>query len=302
MSFTVSSSSASSTTQIVSTIRRKPVYTYRSPLPGSPMIPIPIFSKTSSTTVRTTTIAPTPAAVTRRTTLTLVPVRHQYWLEPSLPLYHPLGKLAQSLPELDPERYGLPVPPKYRDRESSKRATRSRKPVAKVREGDLEDEAPSRDGDDVEGESEENKSGTADGKEKEKSSPRKRRNGGGINKRKRVQADDGDAAYPAKRTRMPRGAQAQTSAQDEPSPAEAQVPETPETMAVDSEDKVPERRTTRATRGKGSNKRRDSTASSETPGTRSGSTGSKSKGDAESDESKKPITRRSRSQDNEDGA
>jgi len=39
---------------------------------------------------------------------------------------------------------------------------------------------------------------------RERASPRKRRTGG-VNKRKRKDGEDGDASYPAKRTRIPRG-------------------------------------------------------------------------------------------------
>ncbi|KAI0790683.1 hypothetical protein C8Q75DRAFT_98833 [Abortiporus biennis] len=108
----------------------------------------------------------------------------------SLPLYHPLAPLAQSLPQLDPSYFGLPsnlsiddhdVP--IDDEETIQRlSSRARRNATKAREReDAEDQAPH-------------------------ASPRKRRGGGGGgggSRRKRKEPDDGDATYPqpARRTR-----------------------------------------------------------------------------------------------------
>lgn len=262
----------------ISGVRRKPRFTYQSPCPtqskstnGSEIL---IMHKLDTPVAIPTfpIVPPATTIVTRRTTLTLIPTRPKHMLEPPLPLYHPLGKLAMSLPELDAERYGLPIPARLRDREvnidddkpssssNGKRPARSRKPVAKLRDGEADDDGQGKD-EEAEGESEESKQVNVEIKEKEKVSPKKRRNGG--NKRKRKDADDGDSAYPAKRARNPRGVNhAQNNIQEDEGVAE--IPDG--STAIDFEDKttVPERRTTRARANGngGSTKRRDSTASS----------------------------------------
>ncbi|KAI0356343.1 hypothetical protein OH77DRAFT_255932 [Trametes cingulata] len=138
---------------------------------------------------------------------------------PLLPLYHPLGPLAQSLPELDPGQFGLPSslniedPDEQRDSEADRRsASRAQRPGQKVRERDT-------------GDNDTQSNGTPNGTGKpgqeapaRNASPRKRRGGGA--KRKRKDAEDGDTAFPAppaKRTRNPRGA-ANNNAPAAPSP------------------------------------------------------------------------------------
>ena len=134
---------------------------------------------------------------------------------PLLPLYHPLGPLAQSLPKLDPGQFGLPSSLSVDDGDdqaevdSNAGTARSRRAGPKGREDDAQtnntpngvekaaQDAPSRD---------------------RNASPRKRRGGGGA-KRKRKDAEDSDGVFPppAKRTRNPRGAAA-NSAPAAPSP------------------------------------------------------------------------------------
>jgi hypothetical protein len=93
---------------------------------------------------------------------------------------------------------------------------------------------------------------------KDRPSPRKRRGGGG--KRKRKDADDGDATYPAKRTRIPRGTAGQ-NVEEEP-PTEVTQFDVPAIMESFSDLSEPIKR--RSTRAKGSLKRRDSSASETT--------------------------------------
>ncbi|KAJ3518118.1 hypothetical protein NLJ89_g71 [Agrocybe chaxingu] len=170
-------------------------------------------------------------------------------MSPPLPLFHPLGYLATSLPPLDPIRYGLPVlaTPDEPDDQSSHR---SRRAAAKLRENDEDAHAvPSSTFSTI--------AAVAAREAKERASPRKRRVGGA--KRKRRDADDGDATYPAKRTRVPRGANGQT----EEDPAvdgdqQSDVAAVPEGLA-----EFGETAQRRSTRSKGV-KRRDSSGSETT--------------------------------------
>ncbi|KAL1942761.1 hypothetical protein VTO73DRAFT_5001 [Trametes versicolor] len=127
---------------------------------------------------------------------------------PLLPLYHPLGPLAQSLPELDPGYFGLPGslniedPDDQREGDPARRSTsRTQRPGQKTREREMGD-------DDAQTNGTPNGTGKPGAEAATKNpSPRKRRGGGA--KRKRKDADDGDPAFPAppaKRTRNPRGA------------------------------------------------------------------------------------------------
>jgi hypothetical protein len=116
-------------------------------------------------------------------------------MKPPLPIYHPLGPLALSLPQLD-----LGVHPQnslnQTDDAARSAPSRSRRPAARVRDvadTDSVDAAMPL-------------SVPADPPAaSDKPSPRKRRNGGQSNsRRRRREADDGDATYPAKRTRANR--------------------------------------------------------------------------------------------------
>jgi hypothetical protein len=114
-------------------------------------------------------------------------------MKPPLPIYHPLGRLALSLPQLD---FGAHPQSCLTDDAARGVASRSRRPVNRVRDA--------ADADSVD-------AGTplvvpVDAPiPPEKPSPRKRRNGGqSSSRRRRRDADDGDATYPAKRTRANR--------------------------------------------------------------------------------------------------
>lgn len=146
-----------------------------------------------------------------------------------LPLYHPLGRLALSLPGLDPGLFGLPntvtvddqATPDHESDSIRRSSSRARKPAAKVRDRDRERERD-RDGLDEEtppsGAAGTVHAGSRDTRDRSgASSPRKRRaagggGGAGAAKRKRKEPDDADGVYPppAKRTRNPRGAGAST--------------------------------------------------------------------------------------------
>jgi hypothetical protein len=180
--------------------RRKPQTTYRSP---SLQLPTDLCIEHSGQTIRPSLagLGP-PAALPSRcshaslaTPTTNVPVRIKYPMKPPLPIYHPLGRLALSLPELDP---GMRPPSSLNSADDAMRGTasRPRRPAARAR-----DAADADNGD----------SGTPlpvpveAPTPPEKPSPRKRRSGGQTNsRRRRREADDGDATYPAKRTRANR--------------------------------------------------------------------------------------------------
>lgn len=154
-----------------------------------------------------------------------------------------------SLPPLDPTRYGLPMPA-ISDNLQPKSSSRVRRPTAKVRE--VEDEPPTISA------SVSTIAAVAAREVKERPSPRKRRAGGA--KRKRKDADDGDATYPAKRTRIPRGAAGvgdEESLVDGPQIEEVELPSPPDAVP-DLSDAAAKRRSTRA---RGSLKRRDSSGS-----------------------------------------
>ncbi|KAG6908392.1 hypothetical protein DXG01_004821 [Tephrocybe rancida] len=241
----------------ISNVRRKPRLTYKSPSGDASFILGPISlsasqqqSAPSSSTLQPITFTVSTNAMNASTTSTPLK-RKKYPMAPPLPLYHPLGRLASSLPPLDPTSVGLPTP--VRSDGSIRSSARARRPAAKLRDVTVEDELqptvpPAA-----------TTSPILDVEIKEKPSPRKRRAGGGS-KRKRREVDDGDATYPAKRTRMPRGASNQFAA-DEEAPLESimsEVTPTPEPMSEVPEDKQPERRSTRS---RGSARRRDSSAS-----------------------------------------
>lgn len=137
---------------------------------------------------------------------------------PPLPLYHPLGNLALSLPGLDPSDFGLPSninidgsDNRLRQNGTSRRASsRARRPAAKLRDRDRDN-----------GEEDERLSAVVDATslvngtaaagaaaaavaairkaaepQVRSASPRKRRAAAGGGKRRRKDLDDGDSAYP----------------------------------------------------------------------------------------------------------
>ncbi|KAF8891682.1 hypothetical protein BD779DRAFT_140085 [Infundibulicybe gibba] len=241
-------------------IRRKPIITYRSPSGGessssSPNNPLKLSSIPSPSPNpkpdMDTAVSSIHEGVIRATLK-----RKKHAMAPPLPLYHPLGRLALSLPPLDPSAFGLPTPITADDgtRRSSARA---RRPAAKIRDAEEEATIPVPTVSAI--------AAIAAREVKEKASPRKRRSGGGSSgsKRKRKEVEDGDATYPAKRTRIPRGVN-QTADSGSPPSSTNPAPEitpTPESTVEPPDEKKPERRSTRS---RGANKRRDSSAS-ETP-------------------------------------
>ncbi|KAF9467244.1 hypothetical protein BDZ94DRAFT_1021128 [Collybia nuda] len=244
------------TTPLTSPIRRKPWMTYQSPSRNE-TYSTRLFSFTKfpyKTASSSSSPVPSPFMKSHITPQTMpngtsLPKRKKHPMGPPLPLYHPLGRLALSLPPLDPASVGLPTPVRSDDavRRSSARA---RRPAAKLRDEEDSLLAPTILPLD-----------SATPEIRERPNPRKRRTGGGISKRKRKEIDDGDATYPAKRTRMPRGAVYQHQTGDEESesapPTVPEITPTPEPTTDTPEDKKPERRSTRS-RGV---KRRDSSAS-----------------------------------------
>lgn len=181
--------------------RRKPQTTYRSP---SLQFPNDLRIERSGhctrhspsghgppALIRSSHTSPAPAGVSFPTNN--APVKPKYPMKPPLPIYHPLGRLALSLPQLD-----FAAHPQSCQTDDAARgaASRSRRPVNRVRDAADTDSVDA---------------GTplavpADAPIlPEKPSPRKRRNGGqSSSRRRRRDADDGDATYPAKRTRANR--------------------------------------------------------------------------------------------------
>ncbi|KAH8979125.1 hypothetical protein EDB92DRAFT_1758108, partial [Lactarius akahatsu] len=218
-----------------STSRRKPQTTYRSP---SLQFPSDLCIEHSGQTIRSspTGLGPPPALPARRShaspaATTNVPVRMKYPMKPPLPIYHPLGRLALSLPELDP---GMRSSLNSADDAMRGTASRPRRPATRVRDaadadnGDtgtplavpVETPAPS-----------------------EKPSPRKRRSGGQTNsRRRRREADDGDATYPAKRTRANRAPAVPAS----DSGSLGNGADAPDADGTEEGVKAPERRSTRS--------------------------------------------------------
>ncbi|KAH9002154.1 hypothetical protein EDB86DRAFT_2901536 [Lactarius hatsudake] len=215
-----------------STSRRKPQTTYRSP---SLQFPSDLCIEHSGQTIRSspTGLGPPPGLPARRShaspaATTNVPVRMKYPMKPPLPIYHPLGRLALSLPELDP---GMRSSLNSADDAMHGTASRPRRPrvrdAADADNGDtgtplvpVEPPAPS-----------------------EKPSPRKRRSGGQTNsRRRRREADDGDATYPAKRTRASRAPAVPAS----DSGSLGNGADAPDADGTEEGVKAPERRSTRS--------------------------------------------------------
>ncbi|KAI9442264.1 hypothetical protein H4582DRAFT_1777406, partial [Lactarius indigo] len=216
--------------------RRKPQTTYRSP---SLQFPSDLCIEHSGQTIRPspTGLGPPPALPARRShaspaaTTTNVPVRMKYPMKPPLPIYHPLGRLALSLPELDP---GMRSSLSSADDAMRGSVSRSRRPATRVRDAADADngdtgtplavpvEAPA---------------------PPEKPSPRKRRSGGQTNsRRRRREADDGDATYPAKRTRANRAPPVPAS----DSGSLGNGADVPDVDGAEEGVKAPERRSTRS--------------------------------------------------------
>ncbi|KAI0049860.1 hypothetical protein FA95DRAFT_1556370 [Auriscalpium vulgare] len=258
-----SSSSASSTTAF----RRKPQVTFR-----SPSIQFPTELRVERSASRASSIV--PATSTTSSTIiknsgtsyghtlskaSAVGHRFKYPMHPPLPVYHPLGRLALSLPEIDLETLGMRTPlPISVDDAARRSSSRARRPAAKLRDADVAD-----------GPVGSPLAGPADAPA-EKPSPRKRRGAGqGAGaKRKRREPEDNDATYPAKRTRNTRQAAIASEGASPPGsvPPGAETPEVVENVEEVLK-VVPERRSTRsraANAAKPSATRRNSSASDAT--------------------------------------
>lgn len=160
-----------------------------------------------------------------------------------LPLYHPRGELALSLPLLDASSLGLPVLVQIEDSpRSGARATSNTKRPASSKLRDATTVAPIAE-----------PVANPPDPIPNKPTPRKRRAGAGggaaaAAKRKRKDVDDADAPYPATKRRAVRSRQAKDQVDaGSPGPG-ADVPPTPESAA----EPLPEtaRRATRGTRSR----------------------------------------------------
>jgi hypothetical protein len=176
-------------------------------------------------------------------------------MKPPLPIYHPLGRLALSLPQLDFSAHPQSSLNQIDDA-SRGASSRSRRPAARVRDAADTDSVDASTPLAV----------PADAQiPTEKPSPRKRRAGGqSSSRRRRRDADDGDATYPAKRTRANRAPPVPPSDGGSPGNGGADAAD------VDGSEegmKAPERRSTRsraAAQAKPSAVRRNSSASDRT--------------------------------------
>ncbi|PIL34030.1 hypothetical protein GSI_03739 [Ganoderma sinense ZZ0214-1] len=294
-------SALSSATSLVSSSRsrRKPAYAFKSPSAEEPSQPQPGEweahhpTRTSPTAINIGKRASPPYERRRGSASTDASRSSAHKYTPSvksavqrhaplLPLYHPLGPLAQSLPRLDPGLFGLPSSLSIDDGED--------KPDA---EGDPRSSSGSRRAGPKGREDDTQSNGTPNGVDKaaqdatareRNASPRKRRGGGG-GKRKRKDADDADGMFPppAKRTRNPRGAAANSSVPAAPSPlvgpavvasdlALEEIPENNGVASADAEEpeeaqeepeiqQTPKRTRTRKPRATRPAKRRDSSGS-----------------------------------------
>lgn len=178
--------------------RRKPLRTYKSPtaedqIVVSPVVESPASASSSKSKGSKANKLSSRTADLKKdsgTRTTKITIRCRCPQSPPLPLFHPLGKLAMSLPPLDPTVYGLPVLAVPDEREE-RHGRRTKHGGGKIPEEEVDSVR-------------QDMSAVAAVAARERASPRKRR-AGGVNKRKRKDGDDGDASYPAKKTRIPRG-------------------------------------------------------------------------------------------------
>lgn len=242
------------------TVRRKPALTYQSPAQSTALL-YPEKSSQSATaplpTSPPTELSQMPE-LSQRSTVT----RRHHMTAPLLPLYHPFGTLALSLPDLDPTAFGLPAPVAVFDDPTRRSSNRHRRPAAKIRDGD--DPATSHPPSFVA------VTPAPESEIREKPSPRRRRGGGPGGKRRRREAEDGDATYPAKRPRNSRssgvasglsGTRGLSREEGSPTLSNGASPALDAGRGDLAEEKKPERRTTRS---RGTIVRRDSTASEDT--------------------------------------
>jgi len=117
---------------MASHIRRKPLVTYKSPSADDHIFVS--LSLSSSTKTPTPISKARPPSRSNHVRKELVKVRtagsRQYPMSPSLPLFHPFGRLAMSLPPLDPTKYGLPVPAVPDKIQESKSSSRLKRPAS----------------------------------------------------------------------------------------------------------------------------------------------------------------------------
>ena len=250
-------------------VRRKPALTYQSPAQSTALLhpEKSLFASQSATAPPLPTSPPTGLSETpelsERSAVTHKSNQH-HMTTPLLPLYHPFGTLALSLPDLDPTAFGLPAPVAVFGDPTRRASNRQRRPAAKVRDAD--DGATSHPPSFIA------VTPTPEFEVREKASPRRRRGGGFGGRRRRREPEDGDATYPAKRPRNSRssgvasglsGTRALSREEGSPALSNAQSA----SPALDAgrgdlaEEKKPERRTTRS---RGAIVRRDSTASEDT--------------------------------------
>lgn len=257
------------------TVRRKPVFTYQSPAQNTAISHPEKSSPTPQSGISlpplVSTSPPTPSQVPELSQISAVTHKssRSHMTMALLPLYHPFGALALSLPDLDPSAFGLPAPVAVFDDPTRRFSNRQRRPAAKVRDAD----APTR----SHSPSLVAETPVPEPEVKEKPSPRRRRGGGPGGKRKRREHEDGDATYPAKRPRNPRssgvasGLSGSRTLSKEGSPALSNAhsgvsPALDGSRGDTTEEKKPERRKTRS---RGAIVRRDSTTSEETTTTAS---------------------------------
>lgn len=241
----------------MTSIRWKPQITYRSPSASTSAFHLegPLVGSDASSSSQSPSPQSLPLQLSLQRT-TYQSKRHKRWMNgPSLPLYHPLGRLALSLPDLDPTAFGLPAPTVIIDDPTRRSSNRARRPAPKVRDANEPAPSPIPFIDVVP---------TPEPEPKDKPTPRRRRPAGSGNKRRRREADDGDATYPAKRTRLPRNSTAAATSLavtgEEPSPPSSVDNSAPSAGDQDGPGR-PERRTTKS---RGARARRDSTASEAT--------------------------------------
>ncbi|KJA27762.1 hypothetical protein HYPSUDRAFT_34903 [Hypholoma sublateritium FD-334 SS-4] len=236
---------------MASRIRRKPQVTYKSPSADDhAYISLSLAQSRGSSPSSSSKVVTSSSSSDKGQQSQDSWTRRKHSAAPSLPLFHPYGRLALSLPPLDPTHYGLPILANP-DKIESKPSLRTRRSPTKPREVEKETSPIAASVSAI--------AAVAAQEVKERASPRKRRAGGA--KRKRKDPEDADATYPAKRTRHPRGANGQGV--DDDSVADGPQPEEVEPVA-EAAPELSDSAKRRSTRGKGSIKRRDSSASETT--------------------------------------
>ncbi|KIK66999.1 hypothetical protein GYMLUDRAFT_37030 [Collybiopsis luxurians FD-317 M1] len=238
----------------VSSIRRKPKFTYLSPTSSEARSPVHLLTTSSTASPSSTPSFSAYPKLVSNPPLSApksFSTSNRRSMGPPLPLYHPFGKLAMSVPSLDPAILGINLPVNVDD-DISRTSSHSKRSGVKLRDAAVETDPipPVASVSAV--------AAIAAREIKDKASPRKKRAGGG---RKRNRTDDGDdATYPAKKARQPRGAANGAIDEDQDSlEASTNSVHGVDGTAVPAEwpDK-PDRRTTRS---RGAISRRDSTAS-----------------------------------------